>query len=294
MQFARERRPPARLPETALELFTSTRNLTYLQTMRPASAAMVRDFAAGVGRDIADSDPLAQRGSSSNSAAATWATVRQLNGAFLKWMHSRDNDVRRAGKQYITGEVSNNCSANGVSVAATGDANESYQMRAFESDSLSLNANGSGATSYSGSSASSGAGSGVIEFSNYDVSDQPWDTRGRAGRSAAEAMAEYWGEERSASTVAASARSLGAAYSNGATSAIEWSASNSGSGEAASGGRVMRETGIPRRQKTGQRQYETDIVETFNSSARETEGQVRGWGSTAAIANKTYGNSYMK
>lgn len=89
-----------------------------------------------------------------------------------------------------------------------------------------------------------------------DDDDEPWSV-GNPHRSTEMAMAEYWGENNVEST--SKVDSIGHAYGN------------------TSRQRFMRYESIPVWQRTGRREYDTDIRETLGSSALELDSQTRRW-----------------
>jgi hypothetical protein len=260
-------RTPPRFRAQVVALFRSPQNARYLRELfeRTAPAGPPRaymratlhdalfEFSSGAGRalDIVSSDPVAVRGAA-RPATDLWAEVRRLNRAF----HEDRMAFLREQAHMFEGRAQ--------APRPGGDDSEPYHVRMFEADSLRppglehLN--------------SPGPLHALLEDQLGE--DAAW-SRGDHGRTAEQAMAEYWGDGRVESS-AVGAHShvcprahVGAAYGGANTWGDAWKENG--------GTRFMRREKIPFWQRGGREGYDHDVEETLGSGDRELGGQVRRW-----------------
>ncbi len=209
----------------ALALFVAPRNLEYLRGAGAAlrgGAAELRSFAAGRGGAALRGAPLPPRDA--------WEGVRFLNRGFL------EAEARAAEAEAAEAEAAEAEAAEGAGGA------EPYHVRAFEADSLAL-PGGGGARARGGAEQARAHGGGGA-----------WE-EGRAGRSAEEAWAEYYGEDWAATGVRGAKGGPGRARAGLAPGHDRWARPIPPWQRASKG--PAPEAGFPR--------------------ARENEGAARGW-----------------
>jgi hypothetical protein len=251
-------RAPVNFRSRVIAAFRSARNIEYLKgLLRPKCGPRqlcdlgqkVYDFSSGSGRayDILNSDPLARRGNA-RQASDLWSEVRRLNREFHDSMISVDVSLNDAD-------------------------NEPYHIRAFFDDSLrppgleSLNC--PDRPMFGSGSNLGGHNPDLVEPDpNHEEADWAWSP-GNPTRTAEQAMAEFWGEERGLSETGV-VTPCGPSIAEQALRG-EWFYTSE------SGPRRQRYEGFPRWQRTGERNFDKDIGETLGVGAREASNQVRGW-----------------
>lgn len=273
MANAERLRPVASFSQRVVTQFLAPENLDYLRRrladahvdeLRPdvadALGAAARDFARRAAPDVLGADASARR------RGDFWAEVRRLNRAFY--------DDRIAAAQAPV-------------------SRESYHMAMFEADSLRppglAHLNGPGpihavSQGYPAADYNPLDADLFDDYNPLDAEDAAW-SRADGTRSAATAVAEYWGDGWAASDTplgAAEAAVGGRAY---ATSGDEptwgdvWGGGSTVAGSARDRGvgRFMRREAPPFWQRGGRTGYDVDVDETLGLAPVELGGQVRGW-----------------
>lgn len=263
MATAEQLRPAASLGQRVAAQFLAPENLAYLRS-RLADAqvdelrldvadgleAAARDYARRVAPDVYGADGAARR-----RGGDFWAEVRRLNRAFY---------------------------ADRLAAARAPVSCESYHMAMFEADSLRppglAHLNGPGPLH----DASPQTRDEYDLYDPADADDAAW-SRADGGRSAATAVAEYWGDGWAASDTplgAAETALGGRAYDSGEPSwGGVWGGGSTVAGSARDRGvgRFMRREAPPFWQRGGRTGYDEDVGETLGLAPVELDGQVRGW-----------------
>jgi hypothetical protein len=291
-------RTPPRFRTRVLTLFGSRQNEAYLRyllaTWVPAGAQRelalaslddaMYNFASNEGRahDILQSDPMARRGAL-RPALDLWGEVRRLNRAFF--------DERMEFLRQYSPTAQDGLAAD----------DEPYHIRMFAADSLrppglehfnseplyevredqhgrhsAVERGSTLTTSRPMKHAAARPSTSELRGDEflYGEDDAPW-SGGNANRTPEQAMAEYWGDGRSASETFASGapngdtERVGTSYGSEATWGGAWRENE--------GSRFMRYETIPMWQKGGRAGYDLDIEENLGSQARELDGHVRRW-----------------
>jgi hypothetical protein len=285
-------RTPVRFRDRVLAQFRSPQNLAYLRDLfaRRVPAGPLRSFtlatlhdalleySGGEGRalEVLASDPVAQRGAL-RPAVGLWDEVRRLNRAFyedrLAFLREQAHNIERRAPR------------DGVS-----EDDEPYHMRMFVSDSLRppglehLNTPGplyalredqstwtprQRRERFAAAAASREDPDTSADIFLYGEADAPW-SRGNPNRTPEQAVAEYWGDDRTASeTMTGAPELMGQAYGEASAWGDAWRENG--------GTRFMRRETIPFWQQGGREGYDYDIEETLGTASRELDGHVRRW-----------------
>lgn len=288
-------RTPMRFRERVIAQFRSPQNVGYLRALfaKRVFAGHLRDFALstledavwayseGEGRayDVLLSDPIAQRGRDSRSVSL-WSELRRLNRAFY------EDRMAFLREQYHI--INPQVPRDGVS-----EDEESYAMRMFISDSLRppglehLNTPGplyalredqstwvpqqvpAGHREGFQGGQSQPAAAVDNEVYPYGQEDAPW-SGGDPNRTPEQAMAEYWGDNKTVSqTMTGAPETMGQAYGDQYAWGDSWQENG--------GTRFMRYESVPFWQKGGREGIDYDIEENLGTSARELDNHVRRW-----------------
>lgn len=239
-------RPTESMRLRIIEQFLSKQNKDYLRglfsrKLQPKHLNQLEiimyDFSRYRALEIIASDPISVRGAI-RPAVDFWSEIKRLNGVFYE-------------------ETLKSFNLNPFNRA---EDNESYAMRMFTADSLRP----PGLTQLNNP--------GPLYELNEDQAlplgdDEAW-REGKLNRTAEQALAEYYGDDKSATTLEF-VEQKGVVYGDKYSWGERWKENG--------GSRFMRYETIPFWQKGGREGYDHDINESLGMQSKELGAHVRGW-----------------